>query len=45
MAMIAIGRRGPKENLPPKPQEMESPNHRKHLPDITILYENIFVII
>jgi nitroreductase len=34
MAMIAIGKRGPKENLPSKLQEREFPNDRKPLADI-----------
>ena len=29
MAMITIGKRGPKENLPPNLQEKENPNDRK----------------
>ena len=36
MAMIAIGKRGPKENLPPKLQEREFPNNRKPLADIVM---------
>ena len=36
MAMIAIGKRGPKENLPPKLQEREIPNDRKPLEDIVM---------
>jgi nitroreductase len=36
MAMIAIGIRGPKENLPPKLQEMESPSDRKPLEEIVM---------
>ena len=31
--MIAIGKRGPKENLPSKLQEREFPNDRKPLAD------------
>ena len=31
MAMIAIGKRGPKENLPMNMQEKERPNGRKPL--------------
>jgi hypothetical protein len=34
--MIAIGRRGPKENLPPKLQGMESPSDRKPLEEIVM---------
>jgi nitroreductase len=34
MAMIAIGKIGPKENLPPNLQEMEFPNDRKPLDQI-----------
>ncbi len=34
MAMIAIGRRGPKENLPPELQEKEKPTDRKPLKEI-----------
>ena len=34
MAMIAIGKRGSKENLPPKLREMEFPNNRKPLSEI-----------
>ncbi|HEX2305252.1 MAG TPA: nitroreductase family protein [Nitrososphaeraceae archaeon] len=34
MAMIAIGKRGPKENLPPELQEKEKPTERKPLKDI-----------
>jgi hypothetical protein len=36
MAMIAIGKRGPRENLPSKLQEREFPNDRKPLVDIVI---------
>jgi hypothetical protein len=36
MAMIAIGKRGPKENLPPKLQDMEYPNNRKPLTEIVM---------
>lgn len=36
MAMIAIGKRGPKENLPPKLQEVEFPNDRKPLTEIVM---------
>jgi hypothetical protein len=36
MAMIAIGKRGPKENLPPKLQEVEFPNDRKPLSEIVM---------
>lgn len=36
MAMIAIGKRGPKENLPPKLQEREFPNDRRPLEDIVM---------
>ena len=34
MAMIAIGKKGPKQNLPPELQEKEKPNDRKPLKDI-----------
>jgi hypothetical protein len=34
LAMIAIGRRGPKENLPPQLQERENPNDRKPLAEL-----------
>ena len=34
MAMIAIGKRGPKENLPSNLQEKENPNDRKPLNEI-----------
>ena len=40
MAMIAIGKRGSKENLPPKLQELEFPNDRKPL--IEIVMEGYF---
>jgi nitroreductase len=36
MAMIAIGRRGPKDNLPTQFQEREQPNERKSLTEIVI---------
>jgi hypothetical protein len=36
MAMIAIGRRGPKDNLPPQLQEKEQPNDRKPLTEIVM---------
>jgi nitroreductase len=36
MAMIAIGKRGPKENLPSKLQELEFPNDRKPLREIVM---------
>lgn len=36
MAMIAIGKRGPKENLPLKLQEREYPNESKPLADIVM---------
>ncbi len=36
MAMIAIGKKGPKENLPPKLQEVEFPNDRKPLSEIVM---------
>ena len=36
MAMIAIGKRGPKENLPPKLQQVEFPNDRKPLEEIVM---------
>lgn len=34
MAMIAIGKKGPKENLPANLQEKENPNYRKPLNEI-----------
>jgi nitroreductase len=34
MAMIAIGKRGPKESLPPNLQDKENPNDRKPLNEI-----------
>ena len=36
LAMIAIGRRGPKENLPPQLQEREYPTNRKPLAEIVM---------
>jgi nitroreductase len=36
MAMIAIGKQGPKENLPPNLQEKEKPNNRKPLNEIVM---------
>ena len=36
MAMIAIGIKGPRENLPPNLQEKEFPNHRKELREIVM---------
>jgi nitroreductase len=36
MAMIAIGKQGPKENLPPQLQEKEYPNDRKPLAEIVM---------
>lgn len=36
MAMIAIGKRGSKENLPPKLRDMEFPNIRKPLKEIVM---------
>ena len=36
MAMIAIGKRGSKENLPPKLRDMEFPNSRKPLNEIVM---------
>jgi nitroreductase len=36
MAMIAIGKRGPKENLPPTLQEKENPTDRKPLNEIVM---------
>jgi nitroreductase len=36
MAMIAIGKEGPKENLPPNLQEKEKPNDRKPLNEIVM---------
>ena len=40
MAMMAIGKKGPKENLPPNLQEKENPNDRKPLNEIVM--EGIF---
>ena len=40
MAMIAIGKKEPKENLPPNLQEKEKPNNRKPLNEIVM--EGIF---
>jgi nitroreductase len=37
MAMIAIGKRGPRENLPPKLREKEFPNSRKPLSEIVMV--------
>ena len=34
MAMIAVGKKGPKENLPPNLQQKENPNDRKPLNEI-----------
>ena len=34
--MIAIGKRGPKETLPPKLHEVEFPNDRKPLTEIVM---------
>jgi hypothetical protein len=34
MAMIAIGKKGPKETLPPNLQQKENPNDRKQLNEI-----------
>ncbi|HYT41757.1 MAG TPA: nitroreductase, partial [Methylomirabilota bacterium] len=34
MAMIAVGKMGPKESLPPQLQEKEHPNDRKPLSEI-----------
>jgi hypothetical protein len=36
MAMIAIGKKGPREKLPPKLQEKEFPNDRKPLSEIVM---------
>jgi hypothetical protein len=36
MAMIAIGKRGPKENLPTELQDKEFPNDRKPLKEIVM---------
>jgi nitroreductase len=36
MAMIAIGKQGPKDNLPPQLQEKEHPNDRKPLVEIVM---------
>ena len=36
MAMIAIGKEGPKDNLPSQLQERESPNDRKPLAEIVM---------
>ena len=36
MAMIAIGKKGPKDNLPPQLQEREHPNDRKPLAEIVM---------
>jgi hypothetical protein len=36
MAMIAIGKRGPKDNLPPQLQEREQPNDRKPITEIVM---------
>ena len=36
MAMIAIGKKGPKDNLPPQLQERENPNDRKPLAEIVM---------
>jgi len=36
MAMIAIGRKGPKENLPLQLQETEQPNDRKPLTEVVM---------
>jgi nitroreductase len=36
MAMIAIGKQGPRENLPPQLQEKEQPNDRKSLAEIVM---------
>jgi hypothetical protein len=36
MAMIAIGIRGPPENLPPNLREKEFPNDRKELAEIVM---------
>ena len=36
LAMIAIGKRAPKESLPPQLQEMERPNDRRPLDEIIV---------
>jgi hypothetical protein len=36
MAMIAIGKRGPKEKLPPQLRDRESPTDRKPLTEIVM---------
>ena len=36
MAMIAIGKKGPKDNLPQQLQEREYPNERKPLAEIVM---------
>jgi len=36
MAMIAIGKKGPEDNLPPQLQEREHPNDRKPLEEIVM---------
>ena len=36
MAMIAFGKKGPKDNLPPQLQEREQPNDRKPLTEIVM---------
>jgi len=36
MAMIAIGKKGPKDNLPQQLQEREYPNDRKPLAEIVM---------
>jgi hypothetical protein len=36
MAMIAIGKKGPEDNLPPQLQEREYPNDRRPLEEIVM---------
>jgi hypothetical protein len=36
MAIIAIGKKGPKDNLPPQLQEREYPTNRKPLTEIVM---------
>jgi len=38
MAMIAIGKKGPKDNLPQQLQEREYPNDRKHAINFIIYF-------
>ena len=37
LAMVAIGKRAPKESLPPQLQEMERPNDRRPLDEIIMV--------